>query len=272
MAQTRKRSFRSNKRRIQSVRRRRAATRAVRPSRAFTKKVQKIIHKDTETKSECTTNNSLARDAAISVIGDAIYAIPSIAVGDLENQRTGGEIRAQKLVMKGHIALNLNYQSQAACRVGVRVMVVQPKMYPTMDAASTNFASWMPYLLKRGNTEVGFTGSIESLYSDINTNVVTKMYDKVFYLSVPAILNYAGVTDVDNYITSDNRQSIKFFSKTFNLRNKLLKFSSGVSTDLYPTNYAPMILVGFARLDGSAITADTQVLFNNVNTLFYEDL
>lgn len=242
------------------------------PSKSFAKKVLTVLHKTAEDKSESTTNNSLVRDCAVSVIGDAIYAIPSIAKGTQDNQRNGDQITARKLTMKGHLCLNLNYQNQASCRIAVRMMVVQPKTFANIDSVATYFAQWMPYLLKRGGTVQGFTGSIENLYAGINTDLITKYYDKTFYMSVPALLTSTGTTDVDTMTTSDNRQSIKFFKHTFKLRNKVLKFDSNVASGLYPTNYAPVILVGFCRLDGSAITADTQVQFNNVNTLYWEDI
>lgn len=265
----RKRNYR-RKPRAKIVRRRQAAS--TKPSRTFTKKVMKVIHKVQETKCVTALQSSVQFNSGINAAGDMLALIPSMSQGTGNNTRVGDHCSAQYIDLRGYLALNLTYQNQAASRVAVRVMVVQPKVFTNLDAVTTYYAQWMPKLLNQGGTAIAFTGLVTDLYTPLNTDIVTKLYDKVFYMSVPAILNYAGTTDVDNYITSDNRASIKFFRHRFKLRNKILKYDANVSSNVNPVNYGPVVLVGYAHLDGSAPdVANTQVLYSHVSTLYYED-
>lgn len=242
------------------------------PTGAFAKKVLSVIHKTSESKSEAAIQNSVLYNSGINSSGEVLTILPSLARGTGDNQRIGDQVTAQRLVLKGHLAMNVNYQTFADCRIAVRLMVVCPKMYSNYDEASTNSAKWLPYLLKQGGTVSAFTGTIQNLYANINTDVVTKYYDKVFYMTIPAYISTTGTTSVNTNTAEDLRSSIRFFRHTFKIKNRVLKYDPGVSTGANPTNYSPIILCGYSHLDGSVPdTTGTQVQLSYASELFYED-
>lgn len=64
----------------------------------------------------------------------------------------------------------------------------------------------------------------------------------------------------------------KFFSKTFKLRNKSLKYQSSYESNLQPVNWSPVILVGYVHLDGSAPDVATTQMTMSFDSIFtYED-
>lgn len=250
-----------------------AKPKSVKPSKSFTKAVEKIIHKDVETKSIYTQQYNTQFNSGINSSGDALSIIANMSNGTSDSARIGDQIRGQKIRIKGHFISRFTgstgttyYQN---CRIGVRLMIVQPKMYSSAGAISANATTWMSTLLKRGASTVGFTGIIPDLYSDINTDAITKYYDKVFYIQNPYSNAVFGST-MTNLLMPDG--TTRFFSKTINLKNKVLKYDSSIDSGLTPTNYNPVMVLGYAYLDGSsADSITTQIAMSFGSYLDYED-
>lgn len=241
------------------------------PSKKFTKMVQKIIHSDAETKYVQLNSGFQSFNSGINVAADVLQVVPGMARGTGDANRIGDQIRFQKMVLKGHMIMSTNYQDLNSSRIGVRLMIVQPKLYSQITAVQTNLG-WLTSLIKKGSTTGNFTGSIQDLYSDINRDVVTVYYDKVYYLDMPAIISTAGTTSVNTQVAEQLRTTTRFFSKTFNLKNKLIKYDDTISPN-DPTNYAPVLLVGYAHLNGSAAdVANTQLGLQFCNNVYYEDI
>lgn len=260
------------KRRVQRKRRvyKRKATTA-KPSKKFTKMVQKIIHKDAETKIIQLNSGFQSFNGPITAVAtDCLQVVPGMARGTSGANRIGDEVRFQKMVLKGHMIMSTSYQDLNASRIGVRLMIVQPKQYASISAVQANLG-WLNALLKKGAVVSGFTGIIQDLYSDINTDVVTVYHDKIYYLDMPAIVTAAGTTSVNTIVAEDLRNTTRFFSKTFNLRNKLIKYDDTVSAN-DPTNYAPVLLCGYAKLNGSAVDANSQIGLQFCNNVYFEDV
>lgn len=235
-------------------------------SKAFVKKVKAIIHKQTETKLATWTQPFTSYNSGINATGDIGNVLPSIALGTGDNARIGDQIRAQKMEIRGHLIMN-QYNNYSSARIGVRIMVVQPKNLNDYNTVFTNTNNWLSNLLKRGGVSVGFTGLVADLYSDINTDAVTKYVDKVVFMKSPYLP--AGNT---NTVQDLDHQTCKFFRATFNLRNKLLKYEANVSGGIQPTNFSPCLIIGYAHLDGSAAdTVNTQVSAQWNTNLYYED-
>lgn len=230
---------------------------------ALVKAVKSIIHKNVETKSAyCQTYNSTF-NGAISVVADVVQILPNITNSTSDNGRIGDQIRAQSLQIKGYIASNLTFTTLTGCRLGVRLMIVQPKQYSDFGVIQANAATWLTYLLKKGGTVGGFTGIVPDLFAQVNTDAITKYYDKVFYINSPYLQTNVGDTTVFN--------SVKFFSKTLKLRNKLLKYDSNVNAGVTPVNFNPVMLLGYVKLDGSAPDLNIQIAMSNDCYLNYED-
>lgn len=249
----------------------RVARKTARPSKALTKAVQQIIHKNSENKEAYHSIDTIAFNSGINSTGDPQRCLPNVAVGTAENERIGEQIRAQKLNIKGHYILTVSNNSYPNARIAVRMMVVQPKNlsgYP--DASAT--AAWQTQLLKKGGTNVGFTGLISDLYAPINTDQITCSYDKITYVSMPYIGTTTGTTLVNTVYTHDVSKSVKFFNINLRVKNKLLKYDKNYSS-VQPTSYTPMLVVGYAHMDGSSpdvLTTQVYVSFDSIFT--FEDM
>jgi len=137
-------------------------------------------------------------------------------------------------------------------------------MYSNYDAIYANATTWQGSLLKKGLATVGFTGIINDLQADVNTDAITVMYDKVFYINTPYMVSSVGGASTYN--------SVRFINKTLNLRNKLLKYDPFFNSAKTPTNWNPVMLVGYVHLDGSGPdTVSTQVSMTTDCYLEYED-
>ena len=246
---------------------------ARKPSLALIKTIQKIIHRDVETKSVCAVQSSTNFNSGINSIGDVLPLIAGMANGTTDSNRIGDQVRGQNLRVRGHFITRFTggggttyYQN---CRIGVRVMIVQPKSFLSLGSIQGNAAVWMSSLLKRGAVTTGFTGIISDLYSDINTDCVTKYYDKVYYIQNPYSNAVLGSPSSSLLMPTG---TTKFFNKTIKLKNKLLKYDSGIDSGLTPTNYNPVMVLGYAYLDGtSPDVVTTQIAMSFDAYLDYED-
>jgi len=234
------------------------------PSKAFVKKVNTIIRANAENKQAWLTYPLASFNSAADSAADILQVMPVVAQGVTESQRIGDDIRAQKLTIKGHmistLSGNLSYS-----RIGVRMLVCQPKFAPNSVLEGTQAGSWLPYVLRIGGGNIGLNGTIESLYAPVDTDVITCYHDKVYYISQPRLLSDAGQQETYN--------STKFFNVSLKLRNKLLKYNGNFSGDNRPVAFAPVILFSYVMLDGTAPIAVAPLLMSMTFTssLEFED-
>lgn len=238
--------------------------RAPRASKALVKTIQSVIHKNIENKSNWLTYPLSTFNSAADASADILNCLPFTQQGAAENQRIGDDIRAQKLVIKGHMISSVP-GTLGYSRIGVRMMCCQPKLTNSNTLVNSTAAQWLPNILKIGGSNIGLNGTIESLYAPADTDVVTVYYDKVFYISNPETLTAVG--------TRENFNTVKFFSFALKVKNKLLKYNGNFSAGNYPINYSPSILFSYVFLDGSApITITPQVMsMTFTSELQYED-
>lgn len=254
-----------NKRRKYASKRRAAPRRrrVLKNSKSFVKKVESIIHKQVETKQASRTLPLTAFNSAADTSADIYPIFPLVTQDSTEAGRTGDQIRGQKMVLKGHLIQTINGSSNYS-RIAVRMLVCQPKLFTNLPSISANAANWLPYVLRQGNISSGLDGTISSLYSPVDTSIITCYYDKLFFISMPYMATSAGQQEM--------RNSVKFFSKTFNLKNKLLNYNSNYQLNTSPTNYSPVCLLSYVFLDGTApVSLTTNVSMSWTNTLYYED-
>lgn len=238
--------------------------RVAKPSKAFAKKVQAIISKNAETKASYHSLNSTGYNSGINSSSDIEFCCPNVAQGIHENERIGDQVRAQSLIVKGIITQNLTSTYNSACRLGVRVMIVQPKLYTDRDEIRNNAAVWLGSLLKRGGVTSGYTGTTQDFGSEINTDLITTYYDKKFYISIPTAVTAAGAMET--------KWTTKFWSASLKIRGKILKYTQAYQSGLSPTNYSPCLILGYTHLDGSSPdVVNTQVFMSYDAYLKYED-
>lgn len=232
-------------------------------SKSFVKKVEAVIRKDVETKSAYRAEAGSGINAAITSATDAFQLVPNIIQGTSDSTRIGDQLRGQSLIIRGHFNTALSYTGSTTCRLGVRMMIVTPKQYNNFAQVQANAAIWLQYLLKKGATTSAFTGLITDFYADINTDAITVHYDKKFYINTPYLQTAVGDTGIFN--------SVKFFSRRIALKNKLLRYDSNIDSGLTPSNYSPVLLIGYVKLDGTAPDVNTHISLNYNAYLRYED-
>lgn len=245
--------------------------------KSFRKKVLSVIHKESEDKCAYgSTGNSLVmfNSGVSSSSGDVMQLVPSIAVGTADNQRIGDEIRAKSLHIKGALVMSVDAQLNVTTskRIAVRIMVVQPKRYNCLSDIQTNYALWTAGLLKKGGTQSSFTGLLSDLWAPINTDEITKYYDKVVYMTQPYLGTNSGTTSVNTVTPVDLIKTTKFFNIKLPCRNRKLRYDPQSDNDLQPTTYNPVMLIGYTHLDGSsADIIGTQVGLTYDAMMYYED-
>lgn len=270
MANAKKSAFR--RRRAPAKSRFRSNRKPSKPSKSLTKAVQSIIHKNAESKSAFHSADSVSFNSAINTTGDMQRVLPNVIVGTAENQRIGEQIRAQTLNIKGHFILSTANNSIPNARIAVRMMVVQPKNLSAYPDVSAN-TDWMQQLLRKGGSNVAFTGVISDLYASVNTDQITCYYDKVSYITMPFLYTSTLGVPTDGFSVTqwDLSKATKFFSISLKVRNKLLKYDKNYNPN-QPTSYSPILVLGYSHLDGS--TPDvltTQVIMSYNSELMYED-
>lgn len=235
------------------------------PSKTFVKQVQSIISKNNEDKSVFLAGPVTQYNSGISVASDINFLLPDVSQGTGENNRIGDQIRAKKLIIDGLINMNMAYgASSSSTRLAVRVFIVQPKLFTDRATISANFSSWLPYLLRKGGSGVPFAGEVADLFAPVNTELITCYYDKIHFMTVPYMLTQAG--------QQETAYSYRHFRKELKIKNKKLMYDSGYSSNNQPSNYSPVILIGYAHVDGTAAdVVNTQISLSWTSLLDYED-
>ena len=241
------------------------ATKAVtKPTKAFTKKVQAIIHKDVENKQAFHNQATFNFNPPIDSTSELFRVVPNVGNGTADYDRIGDQIRVQSLTIKGCLVMSQLTTDTNNTRICVRMMIVQPKRYGTYTDIQAN-TNWLSSLLKKGSSTTSFTGVMSDLWADINREEITCYYDKKYYLSTPigsTAIGYSG--DVNN--------TVKFFTKTFKLRNKLLKYSPNSAGGVQNTHFSPVVLCGFVRLNNSSADPLQTICSIQYDTIMnYED-
>lgn len=235
------------------------------PSKSFEKKVQSVINKNAEDKTCFGSISNVYYNSGIDSQGDIKAVVPNMSQGTGDSQRIGDRVRAHHHVVKGCLQLASPQSVIAACRVAVRLMVVQPKAFSSLLSIQNNATTWLSYLLKRGSITTNFQGTLQDLWTPINNDAITTYYDKRFYLSTAYSATAAGYADL--------KDSIKFFTIRFRYKNKLLKYDSNIDGGLTPVDFNPVIIMGYTFLDGTAPSSISTYVSLSYDTVFtFQDL
>lgn len=234
--------------------------------------MKSLISRQIEVKSNSHGSGLVGYNSGITVAGDVNRLLPYIVQGTDSGQRVSSKITAKSLVLKGHMFINQTFSfSTANARIGVRMMIVEPHQYPYTTDAINQGGTWLPRLLTSGNGEFNFDGSIPGLYLDMCKKTCKVHYDKIIYLTMPVIIEKAGTTNTTTTVTQDLRSSVAFFDINIPCKGKKLLYND--SSDNLPTNFGPVVLYGYANLDGTAADVlSSKLLVSSVATLSYEDI
>lgn len=254
---------------------RKVANKAVRKAKrsAFTRNVKAVLSSLAENKQAfISTGDSLTFfNSGINSTGDMLQVIPNITQSTADNGRIGDQIRAKSFNIKGYVRLvsNNSVNTTTLSQVYVRMMVLSLKSKANYTEA-TSSATPLNSLLKKGGTTTAFTGVLSDIMAPINTDLFTVHQEKKFVLKQDWIVQPA--TAGLNSTAADISKTVKFFNMKMRCKNKLLKYDSGVSSGLLPSNYGCFLVMGYSFLDGSsADTLSTRVGLQFDSMLSYED-
>lgn len=234
--------------------------------KSFRKKVQKVIDENCEDKQAYKQVSDVNYNSGINNSTDTNFLFPNITTSTADNGRIGDQIKLKRFRIQGHIISNLTFNDYNSCRLGVRVIICQPKNYGSVTLITNGAATWMAHLLKKGGSTSGFTGIVSDLYSPINTDAITCYFDKLLYMTAP----YVAGTDTGNKMLT---QSITtFFDIKLKCKNKKIVYDAAIDSGLTPAEYNPVLLLGYAHLTNSTPdTVDTQLNLSWVSTVDYQD-
>ena len=196
-------------------------------------------------------------DQNAETTGNIKLIMPTISQGVGENQRIGNRCKGLTLRVAG--ILSQKFVTTVAggigsTRIGVRIIVCQSRRFPNAANAYSNLSAWLPYIINMGNTGAPLLGVADTFYAPLNKEVVKVWSDKHYFMTN----SYVPTTLPSTADTAPAYNSTKFFKYLFNLKNKTLLFETGtVST---PANMAPMMIVSWCPLDGTALVGTPDVL------------
>lgn len=231
------------------------------PSKSFVKKVQKIIHKDVETKKQVYLSSATAFNQQIQTQADCLRIMPSIPQGSANSNRIANEITIQEMRIRGCLTFALNQTAIALTRIGVRMMIVRAKRFNDWIAAATDFATSNGRLLE---TQGSFDGSVQCFNAPVNEDYYSVIVDKKFYFSQSQT---AGGPTTEVW----NSTKLFDFKLPYHRNRKLIYDDNYLSGDA--TNYPYFILIGYVKLDGTAADASTvsNLTLQYTSTVKYED-
>lgn len=263
----------AGKRRVRRVRSKATRSNKVSLRGRFANKVQGIVQKmmrqGVETKQAYLTQTPIDFNSGITVTPDALQVIPNISNGTGDNSRIGDQLSPQNLSIRGIVQMlpqgaNATYYDR---KIAVRMMLITPKSYGNWTSASANCTTWMPALLKKGGTTVGFTGDISDLYAPINTDAITCHKQKIFYFNQTAFPN--GTINA----SMDQSHLVRFFKWNIKFgKTRKFKYDANIGSGLTPSNAGYIIVLGYVFVDGTAPdTIATRIRLQYDSVLNYED-
>lgn len=254
----------------------RRAYRRNKPSGAFAKKVNAVIHKNVETKDVSYTLPVTDFNGPVSNVADVCRIIPNLQNGNTNGTRIADQIQGQKITVRGHMMINIVPNTTGTsiptaipsnCRMMIRAAIVSIKKFNSFDDVSATTA-WMNKILKNGSAVQGLDGSLQSMYLPWNHDVITVHKEFKKYVTIPAIFAQTATAAGFSNTAVGFQGSCKFFNATVKCK-KILKYDD---SSFSPQNFAPFMIYSYAKLDGTSsdiITA--RVTSSYVSTLYYED-
>ena len=235
-------------------------------NKVFAKKVQKVIDRNAEDKCAYAQAAYTGFNSNMTAQTDLLPLLPGVTKGINDNLRIGDQIRSKYLTVKGMITANLNFTGIGNCRIAVRQIICQPKMYSDWSGVYNNYGTWTSTLLKKGGTTAGFTGVLSDIHSEINRDAITVYKDRIFYINTPFFQTAVGGVNTIS--------SVKHFNYRIPCRAKVLKYDDGVNSGITPTNWCPVMLIGYAHVDGTVTpdTVNTQIQEEHVCNFHFQDM
>ena len=177
--------------------------------------------------------------------------------GEQRNEREGSKIKLTSMNIQGYLQIPSYEEPGSSDRSNImfRLCVLSAKSesyYPDVLANWSGPGNYFTQLLKPNSTADPPAGQNYDMWLDINRDLFTVHYDKVFDFS-RGDQNGANVTPAATLWRPDKFK--KFFIK-LKVKNKLLRYateaSPGSNEGLQPTNFAPFLVGWWSYTNGAA--------------------
>lgn len=259
--------FRSKRSRgaLKSNRKGKVSLRVPTLTKALIKSVCKnVVSRNTENKSaylqvpsSMGTYNSFNNTISLA---DWVNVIPNISQGTASGQRLGNEIKSKGIYVKG--TMNVVFPSTSgAVTTGLNLYV---RMLCVVDKLQAGAGVGTTAILERNGVATSVGGYPQDLYSPIDKDRFTVLYDKIIKLQNP---NFN--TSTTGYINANINVSRYF---RFKLKGRMLKYTDNSSYT--PTNYLPQfacfVVDPSLTLAGNSPTI-TPCQYTLSSTMYYED-
>lgn len=196
--------------------------------------------------------NNVAHNASITA-GDMYPVLPVVAPGTAYNQRTGDKIRPKSLVVDAAISFNDYGQGYQSEPLYVKVWVLQHKGTRTYPLGTVPILN----LLDAGNGSTSWNGSTMNSLFPINKDEFQVLGQRTFTLS--------------DHTQEEGMHMAKRIQIKVRGVPKTLHYDS-VAAPNYPSNFAPFMVIGWARSDGvTPSDLDVALKVNSWCRLTYED-
>lgn len=228
---------------------------------SFAQRVQSVINKSQETKKAVYETSLTSIDASINNTADALRIMPPIFQGTDSFQRNGQSVRLMKVVIRGYFQLPASQSGSSEARLMIRQMYLKNKQYNDWrNMTSPEFADLLEGVGSAGAT---FDGSAQRYMTPINREKFTSRGDNKFKMLTNQYFTSNGVAE-------QHTASVRYFSKTltFGKNGKILYFEDENSGT--PFNFPYFMSVGYAKVDGTAITSNLVSLAYSA-TAYYKD-
>lgn len=228
-----------------------AARKFNRYSKTIAPIVNRLIRRTEEKKfAGLVIENGVAHNAAIGT-GDEYPILPAITQGQAYNQRIGNRMNPVSLIVNGAVTFNDYGEGFVGVPLRVVVMVLQAKQIRDTTLLPTPNIN---QLLDNGTGGVAWDGSTVNSFYPVNTEEFTVLAKRTFKLSD---------------ITQENA---KCMSRRYRLKVRCPKQFLYEGAGNYPTNFAPFIVLGWARDDAvTPMVTDVWVKHTCSSRLTYTD-
>lgn len=195
--------------------------RAVGARKSMVKLIKSVIHKQAENKQvSFTTSNSLGNVISASTLWEAQNIVPlsptagymAMTQGPGQGNRVGNKVRTVRCHIKFIMsprAIDVT-TNQNPIPQDVRILIMKSKDTPTTKMSFTELNGG---IFQNGNSDSGFSGQLPDLIRDINKDLYTVYYDKLFKVGPSSV--YSTV--------SDNGKNSFYFANNDYKSNLILK-------------------------------------------------
>lgn len=238
-------------------RRKTVTTRRLKLARPVAKLVDRRIDRQIETKALPFYFRRTQWDNVPDVQNRCCQLMPNMIQGESRSQREGSKVKLTSMNIRGYLQIPSYEEPGSADRSNImfRLCVLSCKaeaMYPELLANWAGPGNWFTKLLKASDVDGPPSGVTLDMWTDINRDLFTVHYDKVFDFS-RGEANGQNISPVETTWRPDKFK--KFFIK-LKVKNRVLKYATeynpGNNDGIQPTNFAPFLVGWWSYTNGAA--------------------